>query len=204
MTFHEDPLIEFDGVALSRGSGTIVENVSFRLGAGEVLVVLGPSGLGKTTVLHAAAGLLAPTAGEVIRRVERQGVLFQEARLLQWMSLGRNVLMASPDRRVWSRRVDDPEVDEALESVGLSGVADLPPFRLSGGMQRRAAVARALFGRPSVVFADEPFAHLDSASAKTVGVALGRAAAEGAAVMTTAHEVTDVFATMGNYRTLFL
>lgn len=65
-------------------------------------------------------------------------------------------------------------------------------------------LALVLMAVASVVFADEPFAHLDSASAKTVGVALGRAAAEGAGVLMTAHEITDVFATMGIYRTLFL
>lgn len=203
MTIHEDPLIEFDGVALSRGAEMILDDVSFRLRAGEILVLSGRSGLGKTTLLHAAAGLLQPSSGVIDRRVERQGILFQEARLLPWMSVGRNILLGAPDRRVWSRGVHS-DVERALEEVGLPGVAGVPPFRLSGGMQRRAALARALFGSPSVVFADEPFAHLDSVSAKTVGVALGRAVEKGAAVMVTTHEVTDVFTTMGNYRTLFL
>ncbi|MFD6855741.1 ATP-binding cassette domain-containing protein [Rhodococcus sp. NPDC060090] len=196
-------MIEFDRVGLSRGGRVIVEDLSLRLDAGEILVILGESGLGKTTVLHAAAGLLEPSAGTVTRRVERQGMLFQEARLLPWMTVGRNVRLGARGRSVWSSG-SHPEVDRALDAVGLGDVADLPPFRLSGGMQRRAALARALFARPSVVFADEPFAHLDSASAKTVGVALGRAAAEGAGVLMTAHEITDVFTTMGIYRTLFL
>ncbi|MCK0090228.1 ATP-binding cassette domain-containing protein [Rhodococcus sp. F64268] len=196
-------MIEFDRVGLSRGSRVIVDDVSLRLHSGEILVVLGESGLGKTTVLHAAAGLLEPSTGTVTRRAERQGILFQEARLLPWMSVGRNVRLGAPGRSVWSSG-SYPEVDRALEQVGLTDVAALPPFRLSGGMQRRAALARALYARPSVVFADEPFAHLDSASAKTVGVALGRAAAEGAGILMTAHEITDVFTTMGIYRTLFL
>ncbi|MEE2060873.1 ATP-binding cassette domain-containing protein [Rhodococcus artemisiae] len=203
MTVHGDPLIEFDKVGLSREGRVIVDDVSLRLDAGEILVILGESGLGKTTVLHAAAGLLEPSSGTVTRRCERQGMLFQEARLLPWMSVGRNVRLAAPGRSAWSPG-PHPEVDRALDEVGLRDVADLPPFRLSGGMQRRAALARALFARPSVVFADEPFAHLDSASAKTVGVALGRAAAEGTGVLMTAHEITDVFTTMGIYRTLFL
>lgn len=203
MTVHGDPLIEFDRVGLSRGSRVIVDDVSLRLHSGEILVVLGESGLGKTTVLHAAAGLLEPSTGTVTRRAERQGILFQEARLLPWMSVGRNVRLCAPGRSVWSSGLY-PEVDRALEQVGLTEVAALSPFRLSGGMQRRAALARALYARPSVVFADEPFAHLDSASAKTVGVALGRAAAEGAGILMTAHEITDVFTTMGIYRTLFL
>lgn len=203
MTVHGVPLIEFDRVGLSRGGRVIVEDLSLRLDAGEILVILGESGLGKTTVLHAAAGLLEPSAGTVTRRVERQGMLFQEARLLPWMTVGRNVRLGARGRSVWSSG-SHPEVDRALDAVGLGDVADLPPFRLSGGMQRRAALARALFAHPSVVFADEPFAHLDSASAKTVGAALGRAAAEGAGVLMTAHEITDVFTTMGIYRTLFL
>ncbi|NLU61436.1 ATP-binding cassette domain-containing protein [Rhodococcus sp. HNM0563] len=196
-------MIEFDRVGLSRGSRVIVDDVSLRLHSGEILVVLGKSGLGKTTVLHAAAGLLEPSTGTVTRRAERQGILFQEARLLPWMSVGRNVRLGAPGRSVWSSG-PYPEVDRALDEVGLTDVAHLSTFRLSGGMQRRAALARALYARPSVVFADEPFAHLDSASAKTVGVALGRAAAEGAGILMTAHEITDVFTTMGIYRTLFL
>ncbi|WP_226437735.1 ATP-binding cassette domain-containing protein [Rhodococcus yananensis] len=203
MTIHSDPSVVLDGVRVSRGGRTIVEDVSLRLHAGEILVILGESGLGKTTVLHTAAGLLEPDAGIVTRNVERQGILFQEARLLPWMSVGRNIRIAAPGRGVWSS-ANGPEVDEALDEVGLRDVAHLPPFRLSGGMQRRAALARALFPRPQVVFADEPFAHLDSQSAKTVGLALGRAAAEGAAVLVTAHEITEVFTTMGIYRTLFL
>ena len=203
MTVHGDPLIEFDRVGLSRGDKVIVDDVSLRLDAGEILVILGESGLGKTTVLHAAAGLLEPSTGTVTRRIERQSILFQEARLLPWMSVGGNVLLGAPGRDVW-RSGPRPDVDRALDEVGLRDVAHLPPFRLSGGMQRRAALARALFACPSVVFADEPFAHLDSASAKTVGVALGRAAAEGAGVLMTAHEITDIFTTMGIYRTLFL
>ncbi|NLU84823.1 ATP-binding cassette domain-containing protein [Rhodococcus sp. HNM0569] len=200
---HESPLLEFDGVTLTRGDKVIAEDVSFRLHPGEILVVSGPSGLGKTTLLHTAAGLLTPAIGTVRRRIARQGMVFQEPRLLPWLSVHRNVRLGAPGRGVWSR-TPSAAVEHALDKVGLAGTATMPPYRLSGGMQRRAALARALYGNPSMVFADEPFAHLDSAAAQLAAGALARAARAGAGVMTTAHEVGDGFPLMGNYRTLFL
>ena len=190
-------------MTIVRGGRKIVERLTFRVAAGEILALLGPSGRGKTSVLHAGAGLLRPASGTVERRTEAQSVLFQEARLLPWMSVGRNVRLGARDRSVYSLR-PCPRVDEVLAEVGLAGHAGSAPFRLSGGMQRRAALARVLYSEPQVVFADEPFAHLDAQSAGLVASALRRLADSGAAVLITAHEETAVFPLMGNYRTLFL
>ncbi|MGW0024868.1 ATP-binding cassette domain-containing protein [Rhodococcus sp. NPDC003383] len=146
-----EPRIGFDDVTIVRGGRKIVERLTFRVAAGEILALLGPSGRGKTSVLHAGAGLLRPASGTVERRTEAQSVLFQEARLLPWMSVGRNVRLGARDRSVYSLR-PCPRVDEALAEVGLAGHAGSAPSRLSGGMQRRAALARVLYSEPQVVF----------------------------------------------------
>ncbi len=203
MAGHGSPLVEFDRVTLSRGGKVIVEEFSMQVRRGEIVVLLGPSGRGKTTVLHAAAGLLDPADGSVVRSVERQGVLFQEPRLLPWLTVRRNVLLAAPGPALWSRS-PSPGVEAALAAVGLEGTTSLTPRRLSGGMQRRVALARALFGGPDIVFADEPFAHLDEESAALVAAALTGAADDGAAVLMTSHDVGSRFPLMGNYRTLIL
>lgn len=139
----------------------VVENLSLTLAAGEIVALVGPSGSGKTTILQIAADLIEPLSGRVRRRYRRHAVVFQEPRLLPWMTARDNIAYglraggtpARARREVAARRARD---------VGLAPEdLDKYPAEMSGGMRQRAAVARALAVDPDVIFFDEPFTAVD-------------------------------------------
>lgn len=141
----------------------VLSDVSLHIPAGTFLAVLGPSGCGKSTLLRMVAGLDQPTAGTVrlgarlvTRADPRCAVVFQEPRLFPWRTVADNVAFGA-------RRLPGGESpDRLLELVGLAGFGRSFPHQLSGGMAQRAALARALIGRPEVLLLDEPFAALDA------------------------------------------
>jgi len=147
-----------------------VADVSFEVGKGEFVCIVGPSGAGKTTLLKTISGLMAPTAGEVVlggdqvrEPPERMALVFQDysRSLYPWMKVSENV--AFPLRR---KRLGKAERNEAVEravaSVGLAGSLDKYPWELSGGMQQRVAIARGLAYQPEILLMDEPFASVDA------------------------------------------
>ncbi|MDJ1160267.1 ATP-binding cassette domain-containing protein [Chelatococcus sp. SYSU_G07232] len=140
---------------------TVLEGCDLLLANGEIVALVGPSGCGKTTLLQIAAGLIDPLRGRVRRDYRRHAMVFQEPRLMPWLTAGENIAygLASLDlpRR---RRREIAGVHARL--VGLEP-ADLDkyPAELSGGMRQRVAVARALAVEPEVVFFDEPFTAVD-------------------------------------------
>lgn len=144
-----------------------VESVSFDLHAGKLISVLGPSGCGKTTFLRIAAGLITATSGTVqingIDVTEPQpdfGVVFQQPHLMPWRSVLKNVLFPIEIHRVFGREAISRAM-ELLSLVGLSGFERAYPGELSGGMQQRVALCRALVHRPKLLLMDEPFGALD-------------------------------------------
>ena len=146
-------------------------DVSFRVDAGQFVSVVGPSGCGKSTLLQCLAGLLRPTAGQVLfegREVtgppEGLILLFQEYNrsLMAWRSVLGNVRFALEGRGGASRGELDAEARRYLELVGLGGFERHHPWELSGGMQQRVAIARALARKPNVLLMDEPFGSLDA------------------------------------------
>ncbi|WP_414123125.1 ABC transporter ATP-binding protein [Corynebacterium nuruki] len=157
---------------------TAVEDVSLTVGRGEIAAVIGPSGSGKSTLLQLLAGLDRPDAGTVavggvdlgglrdraLTRLRREkiGFIFQDFQLLPRMTARQNITLPV---RLAGGTVDDAEVDELAGTLGVAHRLDHRPGELSGGQQQRVAVARALLGRPDVVFADEPTGALDSATA---------------------------------------
>jgi NitT/TauT family transport system ATP-binding protein len=151
-----------------------LSGVDLTVAAGELVCLLGPSGCGKSTLLRIVAGALAADEGSVVvsgRPVEGtsadRGMLFQTPLLFPWLTTRKNVLFGPRAQRAARlHERDDPELDAdadaILETVGLARFGDAFPHELSGGMQHRAAFARAIITRPSVLLMDEPFAALDA------------------------------------------
>jgi len=140
--------------------------VSFTVGPGEIVAIVGGSGCGKSTLLRAVSGLDTPSQGRVLldgepvtAPHEKIGIVFQEPRLLPWLTVADNVGFGLEDRPRAERR---ERVAAALARVGLSDKANGWPRELSGGQAQRVAIARALVPRPEVLLLDEPFSALDA------------------------------------------
>jgi NitT/TauT family transport system ATP-binding protein len=169
-------VIESVGKTFRRGGRRTVAlaGVSLQVHAGELVCLLGPSGCGKSTLLRIAAGALGSDEGTVIVAGEPvtgpspdRGMLFQSPMLFPWLTTRKNVLFGPRAQR--SRGLDqrddpelDAEADTILATVGLEQFSDAFPHELSGGMRHRAAFARAMVTRPSLLLMDEPFGALDA------------------------------------------
>jgi sulfonate transport system ATP-binding protein len=154
-------------VELGETSDLVLRDISLRVDPGEIVAVLGASGCGKSTLLRIVAGLDLPSAGtvrigssRVVGSDPRCAVAFQEPRLLPWRTLAENIKLGLRSDR--HRQDGADAVTELLALVGLTGFADHRPREVSGGMAQRAALARALARRPSVLLLDEPFGSLDA------------------------------------------
>ncbi|WP_030901699.1 ABC transporter ATP-binding protein [Streptomyces sp. NRRL F-5126] len=172
-TNQRDPSAEalrFDNVTLEfPGSHQpAIQDVTFRVARRKLVAVIGPSGCGKSTILNLAAGLLSPTRGQVHFDGERvtavnssAAYVTQQSHLLPWLSVKANIGLALKFRKV-PKDERDERVAHWVKVVGLTGFEDHYPRELSGGMQKRCAIARALIYDPSIVLMDEPFGPLDA------------------------------------------
>lgn len=157
-----------------------LSDVSFEIGEQEFVTIVGPSGCGKSTLLKLIVGLLPPTGGKILidgkevrgPRID-VGMVFQSATLLAWRSVLNNVLFPV---EILRRKKDDyiSEANELLKLVGLEGFEDRSPWELSGGMQQRVAICRALIHDPNLLVMDEPFGALDAMTRDEMGVELLR------------------------------
>lgn len=140
-----------------------LKGVDLELRGGELLSLLGASGCGKTTLLRLIAGIIPPSAGEIVwrggERPRETGFVFQEAALMPWATVAENA--ALPLRLLDDTQERDARVQEALHLAGLRGFENAYPHELSGGMKMRASIARALIVRPRLLLMDEPFAAID-------------------------------------------
>jgi NitT/TauT family transport system ATP-binding protein len=153
-------MISFEHVSKSFDPLKVLNDVSFHISAGEILGVVGPSGVGKTTVLKLITGIVAPDAGSVRVAEGVLGYVFQEPRLLPWRTALDNVAVALRARGMEKAAARD-KAGEWLRRVGLAGFEHYHPAELSGGMAQRVAVARALAVEPAVLLMDEPFGSID-------------------------------------------
>jgi NitT/TauT family transport system ATP-binding protein len=150
------------------GTFTAVTDISLAIEQGTFVSIIGPSGCGKSTLLNMSAGLMRPSEGEVLYRGEpirgintSVGYMTQQNNLLPWRTLEKNVGIALEIQGV-SRSERKERVAEVLHTVGLDGFGRRYPSQLSGGMQKRAAIARTLIYRPDTLLMDEPFGALDA------------------------------------------
>ncbi len=180
-----EPLIRLRDVAKVYRSGgrrvTAVSNVTLDVAEGSMVALVGPSGCGKTTVLKILAGLHQADAGEV--RIGNAasgfvpghdvGMVFQQALLLKWRTILDNVMLPA-DILGLPRRAARARARSLLELVGLHGCEDRYPYELSGGMQQRAAIARALLHDPKLILMDEPFGALDALTRERMNLEMRR------------------------------
>jgi len=174
-------MLELNEVSLRFGDKQVLDGCTLRLKAGEHIALMGPSGCGKTTLLRIALGLQDPESGTARRTSERAAAVFQEPRLLPWRTAAENVNLVLSDR-------DEtlPEAREWLKRLELSDAGELYPTELSGGMQQRVSIARALAASPSLLVLDEPFKAMDSALRERV-MGLTAEMAKAAAILLATH-----------------
>ena len=184
-----------------KGRVTALNDISFSLPPGELLAINGPSGCGKTTLLLTASGMLRPDSGDVELmgkyrpydlapeqrsrlRAGLVGYVFQQFHLIPYLTVRENILTPS-----LSISNEDPErrAQELVRQFGLQEREDHLPSQLSTGERQRTALARALFNRPKIVFADEPTGNLDDENAETVLTYLRDYASDGGSVLLVTH-----------------
>ena len=154
-------MIRFDNVVKRFDGREVLAGVSFEVAKGEILAIVGPSGTGKSVTLKHIVGLLEPDAGEIVTVTPRIGYLFQSGALLAWLTVAENVALPLRETTDLSDAEIDRKVEAALASVELTGAAEKYPSEISGGMLKRAGLARAIVRDVDVVLYDEPTSGLD-------------------------------------------
>ncbi|MFO7881034.1 MAG: ABC transporter ATP-binding protein [Kosmotogaceae bacterium] len=144
-------LLNLEEISKTFGTQTIIQEFSLTLQEGEYLSILGSSGCGKTTLLRLVSNLLKPDSGKIVRNYKRLGFVFQDVRLIPWKNALYNISVVS----------DDSKATSILSEVGLKEHHNKYPTELSGGMERRVSLARALSIEPDLILLDEPFGSLD-------------------------------------------
>jgi phospholipid/cholesterol/gamma-HCH transport system ATP-binding protein len=171
-----DKFIEVNNLAVKYGDLTVLENVSFNIKKGEIFLIVGGSGCGKSTLLRQLIGLEYPTEGSILmdgidfisanneqrnKIIKKFGVLFQSTGLFASMTIAENINLVLEQFTDLSEDEKEELIDIKLSSVGLSGFQNYLPNEISGGMKKRAALARALALDPDILFFDEPSSGLD-------------------------------------------
>lgn len=196
-------MLELDGIRIATPQRTLIEGLSARVGPGELLVVMGESGSGKSSLLAFLCGTLAPglqASGNVrldgrdvtaLPTAQRRiGILFQDDLLFPHLMVLENLLFALPAGPAVERRA---EAEAALASAGLAGYGERWPHTLSGGQRSRVSVLRALLARPQALLLDEPFSRLDIALRQRFrSFVFERLRAQGVPAVLVTHDAHDV------------
>ena len=177
---HSGVSLQVRGLRKSFGDEAVLRGIDFEVQPGEVFVIMGPSGSGKSVLLKHLIGLESPDEGEILINGEsiqtpeiaakyRMALVFQSGALFNSLTVGENVGLYLSEHRLKSPEEITRIVAEKLEDVGLKDVADKMPSELSGGMIKRVAIARALVIEPQLILYDEPTSELDPLSAIVIG-----------------------------------
>lgn len=207
---HKEAAIEIRGLEMSYGDFVLMRDLNFTVGRGDIFIIMGVSGSGKSTLLRHLVGLKQPAKGQVLydgvsyweaeaqeqeRLKRRFGILFQSGALWSSLTLAENIALPLEQYT----RLDPAQVKELvsfkLALVGLAGFEDFYPSEVSGGMMKRAGLARALALDPDILFFDEPSAGLDPVSARLLDdLILELSQCQGTTVVVVTHELASIFA----------
>ena len=177
-----DPVVSLANVRKEFGTGGVValEGINLEIGEREFISLIGPSGCGKSTLLRIIGDLIQPTAGDVVvngksahqARVDRDyGIVFQDAVLFDWRTVAKNIALPL-EMMGWDRRKRSERVEQLVDLVELTGFEGHHPWQLSGGMQQRVSIARALSFDPPLLLMDEPFGALDEMTRERLNLEL--------------------------------
>ncbi len=195
-------VVSLRDVTKSFGTGgvTALQSVDLDVQPGELVSLIGPSGCGKSTLLRVVGNLVEPTSGEVVvngksarqARMDRDyGIVFQDPVLYDWRTVSKNIALPL-DLMGWERSRRKERVQEMLDLVELQGFGEHHPWQLSGGMQQRVSIARALSFSPALLLMDEPFGALDEMTRERLNGELLRIWAEtGCTVLFVTHSIAE-------------
>ncbi len=165
-------LVKLENVHKTLGNKEILKNINFSVNEGEILAIVGFSGVGKSTVLKVISGLLEPDNGKVSLCNTEIGMAFQYSALFDSLTVFENVAFPLMERKDLKLKYEEEEVKaivgKKLELVGLSGIENKYPSELSGGMKKRVGFARAIVTDPKIILYDEPTSGLDPVSSRVI------------------------------------
>jgi NitT/TauT family transport system ATP-binding protein len=182
MSTDPQPVVSIEHVTktFAQGNVTALQDIELELAPGEFVSLIGPSGCGKSTLLRVIGDLIQPTSGTVTvngktaaqARADRDyGIVFQDSVLFDWRTVAKNIALPL-EMLGWDKQRRQARVAEMLELVELKGFGDHHPWQLSGGMQQRASIARALAFEPALLLMDEPFGALDEMTRERLNIEL--------------------------------
>jgi phospholipid/cholesterol/gamma-HCH transport system ATP-binding protein len=205
----DSPAISVEDLTLAFGSFVVMRDLTFDVAPGEIFAIMGGSGSGKSTLLKHLLGLLRPTQGTIqlegrrlwamdeaerTAQLRRTGVLYQKGALWSSMTLAENVALPLQEHTALSASEIDRIVSLKLALVGLRGFESFRPHEISGGMRKRAALARAIALDPSILFFDEPTSGLDPVSARRLDdLILQLRDSLGTTVVVVSHDLESIF-----------
>ena len=206
--------IEVNNLTLGYGNFTLMKDISFQVNKGDIFIIMGASGGGKSTLLKALTGLLEPFSGQICiggtdftkaspqqrnQIMQHCGILYQSGALFSSMTLAENIALPLQRYTSYSPKLISELVSLKLALVGLTGFEDYYPSEISGGMKKRAGLARALALDPEIVYFDEPSAGLDPISSKLLDdLILDLNQSLGTTIVVVTHELDSIFAIGSN------